>query len=165
MSDAEFTALVASTRGIVLAAIAKHLSPDFAHAIDDIAQETYLRAYRSLRRGTFRGEARIESWLHVIARNETLRMQERLIRERYKAERAAQEFLTGRALRSPRSLREVKGKLRELPDEQRQVMELFITGASILAMASSLGIPAGTVKSRMSRAKRNIRRLFLEEAQ
>src|SRR5271157_5838929 len=84
MTEKEFADIVGSTKKIVLSAIEKHLSARFYHAIDDIAQESYLRAYRSIIKNKFRGDSKIETWLYAIARNEALRMNDRLAREEEK---------------------------------------------------------------------------------
>ena len=52
-------------------------------------QETYLRAYKALVNGKFREEAKLSTWLYTIARNEVYRMNEKLLREERKIEKAS----------------------------------------------------------------------------
>ena len=53
--------------------------------------------------------------------------------------------------------------LRELPPEQRQVLLMaFFGGLSHSELASKLGQPLGTVKSRIARARENLRLLLTE---
>ena len=42
MNEKEFSAIVAETKAVVLSAIEKNLAERFYHAVDDVAQETYL---------------------------------------------------------------------------------------------------------------------------
>ena len=77
----EFTALIAETKHIVLAAVRDNLYTRYSFAIDDIVQETYLRAYRGLTKNQFRAEAKFSTWLYTIARNETYRMNQKLRRQ------------------------------------------------------------------------------------
>ena len=87
MTEEEFAAIVGRTKKIVLSAVRKHLAARFSYVIDDVAQETYLRGYRHLAGSWFRNESSIESWLYAIARNESLRMNKKLVREEEKAEK------------------------------------------------------------------------------
>lgn len=55
----------------------------------------------------------------------------------------------------------VHGALAELPDDQRRVLELgYFAGLSCSEMADSLGIPIGTVKSRLHAALKKLRAAF-----
>jgi RNA polymerase sigma-70 factor (ECF subfamily) len=55
----------------------------------------------------------------------------------------------------------VHGALAELPEEQRRVVELgYFGGLSCSEMAESLGIPIGTVKSRLHAALKKLRAAF-----
>ena len=48
MDEHVFAKIIGDTKEAVLCAVAKFLYPRFAHAVDDVAQETYLRAYKSM---------------------------------------------------------------------------------------------------------------------
>jgi len=55
----------------------------------------------------------------------------------------------------------VHGALAELPEEQRRVLELgYFSGLSCSEMAESLGVPIGTVKSRLHAALKKLRATF-----
>jgi DNA-directed RNA polymerase specialized sigma24 family protein len=60
MTEREFADIVGRTKKVVLSAIEKNLASRFYHSIDDVVQETYLRAYSSLTKGKFRGESSLE---------------------------------------------------------------------------------------------------------
>jgi len=157
MGEREFAEIVKSTKRVVLSAIRKHLPARFGHAIDDIAQETYVRAYRGLVKGSFRGDSKIETWLYVIARNETLRFSGRLEREERKERNARESFaLKGGEEEPVMIMREMIDFLDRLSSPQRDVFRLLAAGKSEREIAHALSIPAGTVKSRISRGRREL---------
>jgi RNA polymerase sigma-70 factor (ECF subfamily) len=58
-------------------------------------------------------------------------------------------------------VRQVRAQLRRLPRHQQEVVELCVwAGLDHQAAAVALGIPVGTVKSRLSRARENLRKLL-----
>lgn len=161
ISEKEFVAIVSSTKQYVLSAIAGNLPERFSHAIDDIVQETYFRAYRSLVKGAFRNEAKISTWIYVIARNETLRMVSRLLKEEDKASkiREKQNAWTQKEYEVDDSLIR---SIDALPEVHREIMRLFHAGLGEREIADRLNIPRGTVKSRLSRAKKSLRKILVE---
>ncbi|MFW6365408.1 MAG: RNA polymerase sigma factor [Spirochaetota bacterium] len=164
MTEAEFAEIVGSTKRTVLAAVSRTLPAEYYHAIDDIVQETYIRAYRSLVSGKFRNEAALTTWLYTIARNETLRMLKKLKREEEKYRREQER-------RQKREMHEAETATRpdilpyidRLPEKQRAVMMLFLEGKREKEIASKLGIAIGTVKSRLFRGKECIRNMIRDE--
>jgi len=137
-------------------------------AAEDVAQETFLRAHRSwhqYRRGT-----NVKSWLFTICRNQYLHEAQRARsrRERPAADLDARvEALSAASAferASPRPDREVfEGLIDDeviaaidaLPQEFREVLALSDLGDLEYAeIGSVLGIPLGTVKSRLFRARR-----------
>jgi RNA polymerase sigma-70 factor (ECF subfamily) len=160
MTELEFAAIVGRTKKIVLAAVRKHLAVRFSFAIDDVVQETYLRGYRHLAGGRFREESSVESWLYAIARNESLRMNKKLMREEDKTRKAAEDrelsMSAGLAADEVISLELLIGRL---PEKYRAVMTLKARGLSEKDIADTLGITTGTVKSRFSRGKEMLQKL------
>jgi RNA polymerase sigma-70 factor (ECF subfamily) len=58
---------------------------------------------------------------------------------------------------SERAMREIRGALARIPAGQRDVVELVVwSGCSMAEAAEALGIPEGTVKSRLARARRRL---------
>ena len=161
MTEAEFTAIVASTKKVVLAAVRRHLYPRFSHAIDDVVQETYLRAYRHLIKKGFREESSMQSWLYAIARNESIRMNERLSRQ----ERTARKSMEAMLARTEPSdsddgfAADLFAGIAALPERYRMVMELVAAGLSEKEIAVKMGIPRGTVKSRAARGRELLGRM------
>ncbi|TGL60711.1 RNA polymerase sigma factor [Leptospira sarikeiensis] len=169
MGEAEFSRFVEETREIVLAAVSRYLYERFAYAIDDVAQETYLRAYKALQKGQFRGDSKLTTWLYTIARNESIRMNENLVREETKAEKAGKRSEEDSRVFAIEKDSEVmedlptweKAKLwiSNLPEAYRSVIQYYLSGYSEKEIAEALGVPTGTVKSRAARGKEMLRRM------
>lgn len=160
MTEVEFAAIVGRTKMIVLSAVRKHLAARFSYAIDDVAQETYLRGYRHLASGWFRNKSSIASWLYAIARNESLRMNKKLMREEEKTEKAAQQLNENPhedLLRGNTENLDIL--IGGLPEKYRNVMTLKIRGKTENEIARQLGINAGTVKSRFARGKEMLQKI------
>lgn len=163
MTDREFAAIVGGTKGTVLSAVRRHLAARFFHAVDDVVQEVYLRAYRSLSSGSFRGDSEMSTWLFAIARNEALRMNERLEREERKLLKM-KERMTGGSGNNDSVLGELYEAIEALPEKYRLVLERIVHGMSVGDISRELAIEAGTVKSRASRGREMLHRLMKEEA-
>jgi len=150
-------AIIAETKRPVLAAIRRYLDADYFYAIDDVAQEVYLRAYRALEKGKLREASKIRSYLYTIAKNESLRMNVRLAREVHKAEK----FLVAEKEKFSRmheietddaeQLEKIRGAITALPQHYAQVVELTLAGLNHKEIIERLKIKPGTVKSRLSR--------------
>lgn len=155
MNEREFAEIVGRTKKVVLSAIEKNLAARFYHSIDDVVQETYLRAYGSLTGGKFRGESSIETWLYSIARNESLRMNDRLMREERKEKKLLEENADNEKS-SDENLAILQEKIMKLPDKYGSVLSLVSLGYSLNQISEKLGLNIGTVKSRISRGKKII---------
>ena len=169
--NTEFSKLVRETKASVLSAISRTLNPDYAHMIDDIVQETYIRAYNSLKKNKFRFESSINTWLYTIAKNESLRLNAKLNKQK-NIEKELDESLI-RTQQTPYGIAnqygdhdhtDISGKLdlvnkiiHQLPTKYKNVMELDILGLKDWQIAEKLKISLGTVKSRNSRAREKIR--------
>lgn len=152
----DFAAIIAETKRPVLAAIRRHLSPRFAYAIDDVAQEVYLRAYRALAKGKLSDANKLRSYLYSIAKNESLRMNFRCEREEKKVEKylnAWRDSMVVEETRTTQSARasELEKALRQIPPHYAAVVELSLSGFSAAEIVQKLEIRPGTVKSRLSR--------------
>lgn len=165
--EAEFTNLVKITKNSVLSAVSRTLRPEFAHMIDDIVQETYLRAFKSLKKNQFRYESSLNTWLYTIARNESLRVNKKLLRQQNyeqemnesvvpSIESANQLMKNDHPLSGKLEL--LKNVISRLPAKYKAVMELDILGFKDWQIAEKLRLSIGTVKSRNSRAREKVRR-------
>ncbi len=166
MDDKEFAGIVNSTKPVVLSAIKKYLAAQYYHSIDDIVQETYLRAYRSLIKNSFRGDSSMETWLYTIARNESLRMMKKLNREELKIKKEARKI--GDTISDKRGDEDdininridLKRGISDLPEKYRGVMELVSQGLSEKQIADELSLKKGTVKSRIFRGRFLLQKLI-----
>jgi len=133
--------------------------------VQDVAQETFLRAYRAM--GSFRGDAQFYTWLHRIAvntaKNHLVAHNRRPPTEDVDAEDAAQ-FESGIRLRDTdtpeRELmrqemeQTVVRAVEALPDELRAAITMReVDGLSYEEIAQRMGCPIGTVRSRIFRAR------------
>ncbi len=176
MTESEFTEIVSSTREIVLSAIEKNLAERFSYAIDDVAQETYFRAYKALKKDQFRQESKLSTWLYTIARNESLRMNDKLRKEEERAEKLTkskkeEDFLishtdlneNSKRLNSQEMIGTLRALLVKIPDKYRKVLEFYLAGYSESQIAETMGVKPGTVKSRAFRGKEMIKRVGIKE--
>lgn len=125
---------------------------------EDVTQEAFVKAYHAL--GRFRQDSPFRPWLLRIVRNEALNQRRRHGRQDRLGLRLAGDRLSGDAAPSPETV-VVSGADRELvlaavnglPERFRQVVAFrYLLGLSEAETAETLGIPAGTVKSRTARA-------------
>jgi RNA polymerase sigma-70 factor, ECF subfamily len=161
MTEKEFADIINSTKKIVLSAIEKNLFSKFYHSIDDVAQETYLRAYKNLIKNKFRNDSSISTWLYTIARNESLRMNKKLFREE---EKAAKIFEKNKRTEpgnddDKNEIIKLKDSINELPGKYKEVLLLIADGMSIKEISFKLRIKEGTVKSRTHRGKQILSQL------
>lgn len=141
---------------------------------EDAAQETFLKAYTSL--ADFRGDSRFSVWLYRLTNNiciDMLRKNKRAVivslqtedddgeetelaipDERYSPERLAERAADRDAVRAA---------LASLPDDCREILALRESaGLSYDEIAAALSLEAGTVKSRLNRARKKLCAALLE---
>jgi RNA polymerase sigma-70 factor (ECF subfamily) len=130
---------------------------------DDCVQEVFIKIFRSL--GSFRGEARLSTWIYRIARNEALNAVERRRPQLIPIEdceelSAADE--SPETAHHRRITREGLERLIERLDErQRIALELRYMGdKSYEEIAEIMDIPLGTVKTYIHRAKLALKRMM-----
>jgi len=136
--------------------------------VEDIAQETFIRAYRALHQ--FRGEAQFYTWLYRIAINTAKKSllelkRDPTISENYLATDDEDETSWRKqeptSDETPESLLAAKeiaavvnSAMDELPPDLRQAITLReIEGLSYEDIAVAMSCPVGTVRSRIFRAR------------
>ena len=118
----------------------------------DALQDALLSAYRAA--GSYRGDARVTTWLHRIVVNACLdRVRRRAVRATVPL--PEQERPDPRdAFGARETALEVEAALAALPVEQRTAIVLVdVQGLPVAEAAAVLGVPTGTVKSRCSRGR------------
>lgn len=122
---------------------------------DDLVQDTVERALRNLDR--FTPDTRMDSWLFKIAQNLWIdRIRANRVRSgTVSLDEAADASSDGvRAAEAYTLLSKTLDALNELPLEQREVVALvLIEGIPYREAADILGVPIGTVTSRLARAR------------
>ncbi len=131
----------------------------------DVAQEAFFKAFRSLR--TFKPGARFSTWIFSITYHACC---DRLARRK----RYSNEELPERADAGPGpeqrviaidEARRLRSAIEALPEKYRTVITLYhLQGQHYEEIASVLGVPMGTVKTHLFRAKEQLRRILAENA-
>lgn len=132
----------------------------------DVAQEAFLKAYLRIRE--FRGDSQFYTWLYVIARNLAMshrRSPARRARPASLDEDLAVEGRGGddpvhRAMSRDRERLVQEALLALDPDQRWIVVMRDIDGRDYEEIAQTTGVPVGTVKSRLHRARMQLRHLL-----
>jgi RNA polymerase sigma-70 factor (ECF subfamily) len=160
-----FDELVDRYKGLVYALIVR--SVDDRSRADDFAQEVFLRVHRGL--PYFRGEARLSTWIYRIVANLCAQA-----RGHQTAERPLDEETVGTAGRQFGAAETAFGSLElrdrlekaiaRLPTRDRLLIAgHYVKGLRYEDLAEALGMPVGTVKTHLYRAKRKLRELLQGE--
>lgn len=138
-------------------AYATRLTGDRA-AAEDVAQETFLRAWKNHEK-LVEGRGSVRGWLLTVARNiVTDRARARAARPLEVAEVPDRPPVDADHSDSVVNTMVVLDALDQVSSEHREVLvELYYNGRSIPQAAEALGVPAGTVKSRSHYALRALR--------
>jgi RNA polymerase sigma-70 factor, ECF subfamily len=132
-----------------------------ADRADDLVQETLLRAVAKAH--LWQQGTDIRAWLFTIMHNQYVNMVRRAIREEATVdiEQMSSSLVATTDPTASRQLRELERALGGLPGEQREVILLVgLEGLSYESAAQILGVPVGTVRSRLSRGRDALRRLM-----
>ena len=139
------------------------------HDAEDVTQETFLTAFRKL--DQFERRSSFYTWLHRIAFNAAIDLQRR-------KKRTKSRFVSGEGIEnaepgdpqaaSPASIvmaketvTQVQSALGRLDSERRNIIVLRdLQGLDYVEIASLLDIPVGTVRSRLHRARIELREIM-----
>ncbi len=130
--------------------LARHLSGSYTEA-QDLAQNTFISAYRNIKR--FDGRSTLRAWLAGILMHECSHWR--------RSRRPAGSL---QELSSPDPVGQILDReillnaIHRLPEKHSSTFLLVeVHGFSLAEASSALGIPEGTVKSRLSEAKSKLR--------
>jgi RNA polymerase sigma-70 factor, ECF subfamily len=132
---------------------------------EDAVQEAFLAVWRSAD-GYKRERAKPSTWILTVVHRRAVDLVRREERRRGEPLEAAPEP-TARPADEDASLRDrrvaVQSALQELPGDQRQALELaYYGGLTQSELAERLGVPLGTIKSRMFAGLSRLRELLAE---
>lgn len=138
----------------------------------DCAQETMLRAFRAF--DTFRGEASFGTWIAKIAMNvctDALRKRRNTVSLDELREDTGFDVPDAKAdahlnMEQGERIRLLREGLKQLPEEMRRMIVLRdVEGMPYDAIAEMLGLPLGTVKSRVSRAREKLSQILKKSSE
>jgi len=123
---------------------------------DELAQETFLKAYRAL--GKFRGEAKFSTWLYRIAYN-VFQSDVRAARHHEEFDEAAHTEPQAPATDAGDLKHDLDAAMGRLTDKERAAVTLcYTTGLTHEEAAAVLQWPLGTVKTNILTGKDKLRR-------
>jgi RNA polymerase sigma-70 factor (ECF subfamily) len=161
--DQQALASLYDRHGTTVYAIALAILHDSGQA-EDVTQEVFLTLWTQPERfDPARG--RFAPWCYRIARNRAIDVIRQRRRELQPAQPAVFELMLGAAADAPAEevvsraeAERVRAALGQLAAEQRRVLELaYFRGLSQSQMAAELGIPLGTIKTRVRTALHRLR--------
>jgi len=140
----------------------------------DLAQEAFLNAWRGLK--FFKGDSAFSTWVYRLASNACI---DHLRRQKRRQDISVpmpvndeddstpdipdERFQPEQELERQELRRAVAAGLEQLSDEHRQVLVMReINGLSYQEIGDILGLEAGTVKSRIARARNSLRKILVE---
>jgi RNA polymerase sigma-70 factor, ECF subfamily len=131
------------------------------HLADDIAQETFVRAWRKLH--TWRGGSRFSTWLFSIAYHEFCKVARKAApppcdssEPPHELEQTGDSPDTSARIDLPAALSQLR------PDERAAIVLCCQNGLSHEEAAQVLNCPLGTVKTNVLRGKEKLRKLLYE---
>lgn len=143
---------------------ARRLCDGDSHLADDLAQETFIKAYAAL--GAFRAEAKFSTWLYRIAFN--------IAANRWRSKKVQWCELDDNEdieadiceLKQFDAKRDVEAAMQQLSAAQQLAIRLcFEDGFSHDEAASIMGIPLGTLKTHVNRGKQKLQALLASWSQ
>lgn len=160
--DVAFRQLVDQYTGMVFAVIARS-APDRS-LVEDLAQDVFVRVHRGLR--SFRGDARLSTWICRIAMNVCADARQRAPREVSLDAVPAGAPPPAAVVVDPAfaelELRDRVAKaMMRLSERSRLVLSMhYFAGRGYEEIAAALEVPLGTVKTHIHRAKQELREIL-----
>ncbi len=128
------------------------------HLAEEVLQDTMVAVWKAA--GRFAGRSQVSTWILGIARNRAYDLLRREIRG---ARHTEEGVVQPDPLAGVEHIEAVRGAVEGLPPGEREVAFLtFYEGLSYREIAGMLGIPEGTVKSRINRGRTQLRDYFVK---
>lgn len=126
---------------------------------EDVVQEAYVKAYRSIISGQFDGRARVDTWLHRIVVNAAIDARRSRARRPVPSDTLTEVGWDGGSSAEARvALAELSDMLGALPADQRAALVLkSIEGRTSAETAEILGATEGAVEQLLVRARAALR--------
>ena len=148
-----FGVLIARYQGVVRSTLLRLVRS--SHTADDLAQETFLKAFERIHQ--FERGRSFKAWLGGIAYNEFLqhtRKQKAYAQKLHHLQHSTSEITA----EEPSNLLAIAKALSTLSESERTAMVLcYGFGMSHAEVATAMDVPLGTAKTRLHRAKVNVR--------
>jgi RNA polymerase sigma-70 factor (ECF subfamily) len=135
--------------------------------VDDIVQEAFIRIYRNL--GSFGGRSALSTWIYSVARNHAINTVSRRRPETVPLDAAAplasDDPGPHEELERREALARIEQTLACLDGRYREVVELrYLAGRRYDEIAELLGVPMGTVKTLLHRARSRMKALLIDQS-
>jgi RNA polymerase sigma-70 factor, ECF subfamily len=161
--DTAFRELVDTYKGMVFAIVSR--STPERHDVEDLAQDVFVRVHRGLR--SFRGDARLSTWICRIAMNVCADARQRTPKEvSLDTAPAGASPPPGAVVVDPSfadlEIRDRVAKaMARVSERSRLVVTMYyFAGRSYEEIAEALQVPLGTVKTHLHRAKQELREIL-----
>ena len=166
-SNAAFAELVDRYKNLVYGVISQVVSD--RGAVDDVAQEVFVKIHRGL--PSFRGESKLSTWIFRIVRNACVEARPKGAatpslddrdedgRQKYQGSAIVDRAFGDLELRD----RLEKAIAQLSPDSRFLISAHYFGGQQYQELADILGIPIGTVKTNLHRAKHRLRAIMQVE--
>jgi RNA polymerase sigma-70 factor (ECF subfamily) len=126
---------------------------------DDVVQEAFVKAISELRRGGFRGDSALSTWLYRVVTNVALDRLRQVKRQAVVAPEA--EPAAAASPEAAVALRELTEAMQELPEDQRAALVLKeLQGLPTRDVALILERSEGATEQLLVRARQTLRRRF-----
>lgn len=130
-----------------------------ADLAQDFTQETFVKAFNKLHE--FEGRSALSTWLHAITVSVSLNALRKVKRHRQREVEMNEEY-PGFSVVPRRAEPDLKERLKtavaDLPEHYRAVFVMYdMEGYSHEEIGNALGVPIGTSKARLSRAREKLR--------
>jgi RNA polymerase sigma-70 factor (ECF subfamily) len=126
-----------------------------SHVAEDVVQEVWIKVYRAL--DTYDGRARFSTWLYRVTRNTCLDLVRQGKRTPVPVDALDPPPAPGDLADAVALSASLERALLDVAQEDRDALSaVSVFGLTYAEAAESLGVPVGTVKSRVFRARRTL---------